>query len=154
MQYYQCRNADKELVLGKYKFTFERTHYNEATSTYWGMLGVSDKNQTATLDAYGPSSGVYKISKEDAELLTEKKSRLGSHKSVITLDQRPNLTVENGKVVEVADKEDENDVDPNEKDAVELDSIMGEEVIETAESGQEEEVKPKRRGRPPKNKAK
>ena len=148
-KHYQCKDADKEFVIGKFKFTFAKTHYNEGTRTYWGLYSTEDKAQQTVLAQSGEQNGIYEVSPKDAAILLEKKSMLRSPVSVTDFAQSQKVRLGNDGRVEVVEDEEESQ---EEKDAIDESLLMADEppAEEIEENiSEERETKPKRkRGRP------
>ena len=151
-KHYQCKNAENPVQVGKIKFQFGPTHWNDATRTYWGIYSTDKKDEQSALDTAVSQGKVFPLSDSEALTYIEKKTTLGSHKSVIDSELQQRL-LRNKPSAEVV--EDEEDFQA--EDAVDMSTLVAEEkgeVDEPAEKAKPEkqsEEKPKRkRGRPPK----
>ena len=149
-KHYQCKNADKEFVIGKFKFTFAKTHYNEATMTYWGLYSTKSEAEQTLLAQGGSQNGIFEVSGKDAAILLEKKSMLRSPVSVTDFAHSQKVRQGNDGRVEVVEDEEESQ---EEKDAIDESLLMADEPSEETEENEniseERETKPKRkRGRP------
>lgn len=150
-KHYQCKNAEKPIEVGKFKFTFGLTHWNDGTRTYWGIYSTDKKDEIAALDTAVEQGKVYPLTDQEALVYLEKKTTLGSHKSVRESGLQQKLLRENKPSAEhVADEEEDFEA----IEAVDMSTIVAkeeaeQETVEEELKSEEQTEKPKRkRGRP------
>lgn len=152
MNYFQNSNAEKPVEIGSWKLTFEATHWNEGTGSYWGILQVEDKQLAEVLARQGVRYGVHEVSAEDADKLLQKKSQYGLEKLSNKIGGR--IADKGGRVELVEEAQEPQEGEKEE--ALEIETILSPEDLEQEipEQKQPEEspAPKKKRGRPPKQK--